>query len=329
MAEEPALSLDPSKEQPIRAEVVEWLMRLQEAPHDGRLRAEFDIWLAQSDRRRRAYKDMEVLWRQAEEVGSIRANGGANAPRHQRARLGGRLNCGWAVAAGLALAASLAILVAPAVQLRLAADYQTGVAELRDVLLEDGSRVTLDAQTAIAVAYTAGQRSVTLLSGQAFFEVVPSPARPFIVKADTVAVRVTGTTFDVATSDTGVAIAVRSGSVKVSEAGQGVVADLVGGEQARVSPRGLAARGTISSDDVGAWRDQRLVVYDRSIRDVVRQIARHTSATIVFADSRIADQQVTATIDLEDPRQALRAVVDLKYGKIVEISPFVIVISSR
>jgi len=329
MTEEPALSLDPSEEQPVRGQVVDWLMRLQEAPDDRRLRAEFDAWLAQSDRHRRAYIDMEPLWQQAEGVGSIRADRrpadrGARRPRPARL-----LNGRWAAAAGLALAASLAIFVLPTLRLWLTADHQTGVAEVRDVQLEDGSRVTLDAQTAIAVDYTEHRRSVTLLSGQAFFEVVPSPERAFVVKADTVAVRVTGTAFDVAASKAGVAVAVRSGSVNVSDEGRGIVDGLVAGQQVQVSRNGVAVRSALSSDDVGAWRGHRLVVYDRPIRDVVQQIARHTHAVILFGDSRIADQLVTATIDLRQPSEALRALVDLKHGKILEISPYIVVISSR
>lgn len=323
------MSLDPSEEQPVRSQVVDWLMRLQEAPHDRRLRAEFDAWLAQSDGHRRAYDDMEPLWRQAEEVGSIRASRRSDDPERRRSKLRTPSSRHWAAAAGLALAASVAIFALPTVRLWLTADYRTGVAELRDVQLEDGSRVTLDAQTAIAVDYTEGRRSVTLLSGQAFFEVTPSQVRPFIVNADTVAVRVTGTAFDVATSEAGVAVAVRSGSVKVSEERRSVVADLTGGQQVQLSRNGAAVRGVVSSDDIGVWRDHRLVVYDRPIRDVVQQIARHTNAIILFADGRIANQPVTATVDLRHPHEALRAVVDLKYGTVTELSPYIVVISSR
>jgi len=321
--------LDPSEEQPVRGEVVDWLMRLQEAPADRQLRAEFEAWLGQSDGHRRAYDDMAPLWQQAEEIGSIRASRQPDDRALRSPKPGRSLKRRWTVAAGLALAASLAIFVLPTVRLWLSADHHTGVAELRDVLLADGSRVTLDAQTAIAVDYAEGRRSVTLLSGQAFFEVMPLPERPFLVKADTVTVRVTGTAFDVAASTVGVAIAVRSGSVNVSEKERGVVADLIGGQQVQLSRSGMVARSTVSSDDVGVWRDHRLVVYDRSIRDVVQQIARHTKAVILFGDNRIADQRVTATIDLRHPNEALRAVVDLKYGQITEISPYIVVISSK
>lgn len=323
--------MDPDADQSLRGQAVEWLMRLQDAPHDtpqrARLQADLDDWLAQSGDHRRAYEDMKVLWGHAEAVGARRAAGadGSHAPR----MLAQKRKRGWATAAGLALAASLALFVLPRAQLWWAADHQTGTAELRDVVLDDGSRITLDARTAVSVDYTATQRTVNLLSGQAFFDVTPSRERPFVVKAEEVSVRVTGTSFGVETSGAGVTVAVRSGAVTVSERSRGTVADLKAGQKVRVSPQGTPTSGTLMPDDVAAWRDRRLVVYDAPIRDVVDQIARHTGTIIVFGDSRIADQTVTATIDLRHPDEALRTVVGLKYGRVMELSPYLAVISSR
>jgi transmembrane sensor len=328
------LSVDPDADQSLRGQAVEWLMRLQEAPQDARLRADLDDWLAQSDDHRRAYEDMKVLWGHAEAVGARRAAGadGSHAPRtfaRTRKRGAQTRKRAWVTAAGLALAASLALFVLPRAQLWWAADHQTGTAELRDVVLDDGSRMTLDARTAVSVDYTATQRTVNLLSGQAFFDVTPSRERPFVVKAEEVSVRVTGTSFGVETSGAGVTVAVRSGAVTVSERSRGTVADLKAGQKVRVSPQGTPTSGTLMPDDVAAWRDRRLVVYDAPIRDVVDQIARHTGTIIVFGDSRIADQTVTATIDLRHPDEALRTVVGLKYGRVMELSPYLAVISSR
>lgn len=328
--------MDPDADQSLRGQAVEWLMRLQEAPHDARLRADLDDWLAQSDDHRRAYEDMKVLWGHAEAVGARRAAGadGSHAPRtfafaRTQKRGAQKRKRAWGTAAGLALAASLALFVLPRAQLWWAADHQTGTAELRDVVLDDGSRITLDARTAVSVDYTATQRTVNLLSGQAFFDVTPSRERPFVVKAEEVSVRVTGTSFGVETSGAGVTVAVRSGAVTVSERSRGTVADLKAGQKVRVSPQGIPTSGTLMPDDVAAWRDRRLVVYDAPIRDVVDQIARHTGTIIVFGDSRIADQTVTATIDLRHPDEALRTVVGLKYGRVMELSPYLAVISSR
>lgn len=328
MNEEPALILDPQEGQPIRGQAVEWLMRLQESPDDERLRAELDDWLARDARHRDAYEEMASLWGQAEQVGALRANQRRADIGRGRVASAGRRR--WMLGAGLAIAASLALVTVPKVQLWLAADHQTGVAELRDVVLEDGSRVALDAQTAISVEYTGTQRTVTLLSGQGYFEVKPSRERPFVVKAETVSVRVTGTAFSVGLSEANVAVAVREGSVNVSEQAKGTIADLTGGQQVRLSRTGSSvALGDVAADDVAAWRERRLVVYDAPIRQVVEQIARHTKAVVVFADSGIADQPVTATVDLQRPEEALRTVVGLRYGKVTEISPYLTVISTR
>ena len=51
------------------------------------------------------------------------------------------------------------------------------------VTLEDGSRVQLNAGTAIAKDFSGGQRRLTFLKGEALFEVAPDPSRPFTVEA--------------------------------------------------------------------------------------------------------------------------------------------------
>ncbi|TAJ28829.1 MAG: DUF4880 domain-containing protein, partial [Reyranella sp.] len=200
-----------SEEQdPLRSEAVDWLIRIQAAPGDATLRAGLDDWLAASAARRRAYGSVEKVWRltgalpvAAPGVVSLAA---ARTSRMRRA----------AALAMAALAACIALYFLPALQLRLAADHMTGVAELRELRLDDGSTVHLDAGSAIAVNYEASRRQVTLLAGQAFFQVVRATDRPFVVTAGDVTITVTGTAFDVRASNDGVAVAVQSGSIDVA-----------------------------------------------------------------------------------------------------------------
>ncbi len=56
--------------------------------------------------------------------------------------------------------------------------------ELRSLTLEDGTQVRLGPESALGVDFTAGERRVRLLKGEAFFDVVPNAARPFRVAAD-------------------------------------------------------------------------------------------------------------------------------------------------
>jgi transmembrane sensor len=298
-------------------------LRLEEAPDDQTLRAEYEAWLAQSERHRKAHDTITLLWRNAEELGSpapasVPAKLAKPTPRRPRA-------FAWGAAA---LAACLAVMSFPAIQRWLAADHSTSVAETRQVELEDGSRVSLDAASSISVVYRANQRTVTLLAGQAFFEVVRSTERPFVVSASDVKVMVTGTSFSVGTSSAGIAVEVETGTVKVSREGK-LLAGLEAGQRARIAPSGTTTRGTVTPDEVAAWRDHRIVVYQATIRDVVEQIGRYLPAAIVFHDREIADRLVTGVIDLNRPEEALRSVVDMQKGTVTNITPYLVVISSQ
>lgn len=314
----------PAKGDSLQGQVIDWLMRLEGAPGDAALRAEFESWLSRNEKHRRAYAAVEPAWGASASLPPL------TPARREAARTGRPWYRGsGALLAGSALAACLALFAVPAVQLRLSADHMTGTAEQRDLLLEDGSRIALDAGSAVAVEYADGRRSVRLLSGQAFFEVTPSPQRPFVVTAGQVDVTVTGTAFDVARSEAGVAVSVQSGSVNVTRSGAEKVAALTAGQRVRIANDGPVSRGTMTPADVAAWRDRRLVAYDSVLRDVVEQVGRHMPGIIVFADSRIADSLVSGIVDLDRPDDALRALVDLQQGRIIRISPYLTVISSR
>ena len=316
---------EPSRGPSLRGQVAAWLLRLEESPDDMALRAEFEAWLAQSQAHRNAYETMTRLWQTAEELGAVVPAPLPTKTVQPASRKRGVPRFAWGMAA---VAACLAFLALPAIKLHLAADYATSVAELREVTLEDGSRVSLDAASAIAVDFKGPQRRVKLLSGQAFFEVVPSAARPFVVDASDVKVMVTGTAFSVGVSETGVAVEVETGTVNVIREGR-QLAGLTVGQRVHVAPDGTKSTREINPDDVAAWRDSRLVVYQATIGDVVEQIGRYMPGVIVFRDREIADRLVTGIINLRRPDEALRAVVEMQKGKVSSISPYLAVISSR
>src|ERR1044072_3765085 len=79
----------------------------------------------------------------------------------------------------------------------LRADEWTGVGESRWVSLDDGSRVQLNTDSAISVDYSGRKRGVTLLKGEAAFEVAHDSSRPFQVNAAGGTVTALGTVFQV------------------------------------------------------------------------------------------------------------------------------------
>lgn len=319
----------PATSQPLRAEVVEWLMRLEEAPDDATLHAGFQAWLAENDQRRAAYAAVEPVWRNSANLLPSSAIPVAVVSRVEA----GPTRRAWrraTVAAIGAMAAGLMFVFLPVLQVRLQADHRTSVAEQREIVLEDGTKVALDADSAVAVRYGAARREVELLSGQAFFEVLPDRNRPFVVVAAGVAVTVTGTAFSVGTSASGVTVAVQSGNVDVSTTQDAQpAAHLTRGDRLQISRDGKIAKGQVAADEVASWRNRQVVVYDMPVRDVVEQLARYRSGVVIFRDSAIADRLVTGVINLDRPTEALQALVALQQGSMIEVTPYLSIISSR
>jgi transmembrane sensor len=208
------------------------------------------------------------------------------------------------------------------------ADYATATAELKPVTLEDGTRIELSAETSIDVAFTASKRSVTLLKGEAFFEVSPDAKRPFEVKAADLSIEVVGTMFNVRLSPSTTTVAVLEGVVETRHAGQTVPTTLTKGDVVEAGRgRGTFRQARILPEDVAPWRGHQLIVHGAPLREVVADIRRYSGAWIIFDDSRLAGQQVSGVYDLREPERTLRLLVGPFGGTVREITPFVRVIS--
>ena len=96
----------------------------------------------------------------------------------------------------------------------LRADQVTAPGEIRELTLAEGSRLVLDADTAIEVRLTAEERHVWLLRGAAFFEVTHT-GQPFVVHSGSGQIQVLGTAFEVRQQPSGHQVSVASGRVRV------------------------------------------------------------------------------------------------------------------
>src|SRR3546814_13438728 len=75
--------------------------------------------------------------------------------------------------------------------------YATHIGERQLAVLDDGSRVSLDAVTKVKVRMKDEARQVELLEGRAKFDVAKDPLRPFTVAAGDKLVVDVGTSFSV------------------------------------------------------------------------------------------------------------------------------------
>lgn len=321
-------------------EATRWLVALHEDPDDREVRRRFDEWHGASPLNAAAWDETQQLSSLAATMPPAYTDVWTPviAARQPSAQAGVGSRTGWFLA-GLprwrtALVASamvvcLAVFVAPAIKLRLQADYTTATAQSRNVVLQDGSEVTLAPDSAMAVSYRAGERQVRLLSGEAFFKVQPEPSRPFRVVTRSVETVVVGTRFDVSMDTDGVNVSVEQGIVRVGadKTASAERSELQAGQAVRVTWNGDITRMNKSSDMVAAWRDGQLVAQNVSLREAIDQLRRYYDGTIILAASSLGERRITGAYNLKDPEDALRGIAHAHGAKVRRITPWILIVS--
>jgi transmembrane sensor len=204
-------------EDEIKTAARQWLLRLSLESPTERERTQFAAWCAQDPRHAAAYQRFESIWQDAamlkelEPLAAVPPTGGSCWQR-LRTRLA-IYPLRWAASASLT--AAIAVLGVWTLLTLTPAYYATGIAQVRDIHLSDGSEIILGASSSLAVAFRHHERRVALTSGVAFFSIVKNPSRPFVVVVGDEEVRDLGTKFEVRREPTGMRVAVVEGTVEV------------------------------------------------------------------------------------------------------------------
>lgn len=328
-------------------QAMEWFVLLQDDPDDLELRRRFEIWIAESRSHAAAWEKTAWTSSLAESLlpfdarewvvdGSVpdknRLRGQAPPPvaGHNRtvaAMTSPPSHRRWLWSAGASAVACLLLFLAwPAVRIHLQADHLTGIAESRDVVLDDGTTVSLAPGSAVVVEFVRMKRGVTLLAGEAFFAVKPDASRPFVVAAGGVRATVVGTAFDVRIGPRTVEVAVNEGRVRVESAGATEL--LVAGSAVRVSSDGIL-RTSVAADSVASWRRGVLALEDRTLADAAAELERHLPGRIVIADRALADRKMTGVFDLKNPERAIEGMAAVLGAKVQRITPWIFVVSAQ
>lgn len=291
----------------ISREAAEWLVEFRSGDVDAAGQREFDAWLRASPEHIRAFIEMAALWHEGGGIDPRReldleaiialarseqriaelspaqdAGDRGTAARDAGAERRWGRTAGWALAAGV-LAAAVAATLLLRSGLPSQKTYFTGVGETRPILLPDGSKVLLDSKSRLRVSYTAAARNVELLQGQALFDVVRNPRRPFRVLAGDALVRDLGTVFDVNRLGRGTVVTVLEGRVAIPTSLQPIY--LSAGEQVQVDvghfpPRPIQV--DISSET--AWTHGQVVLDSATLTQVAQLFDRYSARKLVAHD---------------------------------------------
>jgi transmembrane sensor len=243
-------------------------------------------------------------------------------------QLRGRMLWGAAMALPACLALGWLFFTGPQV-------YQTRFGEQRSILLDDGSRITLNTASRIDVGFRKDRRFVRLLQGEALFEVARDPARPFDVQAGNTVLRALGTQFNVEISPTRTTVTVVEGRVAVVHESDALIPSLA--PAAATSPDGTGASPTLpptatrpgvlilaaaervvitaagtsapqhlsSAMAAASWTQRQLVFDNRPLSEVAEEFNRYSRERIVINSPELREQQVTGVFQLNDPASFL------------------------
>lgn len=303
----------------IRRQAADWLLIIEGDANDEQFH-QWNDWLQQSERHQEIWQQTYRSWQLMAKlsIDDVQAAEPTTTKPPKICRLA------WTT---FAIAASFLVAVlSPSLILYWQADEMTTTAQTRLITLSDGSQVTLGANSAIAVNYSEQQRAITLLKGQAFFDVSHNKQRPFIVTTPQANVEVLGTQFDVEALSNHAYVAVASGSVGVTNNLQ-LEKILSPGDLMSVANDGVMAKLHVPVEQIAPWREQRLFVQSRTIADVVDTVRRYYDGIIIVTNDTLKTKRVTGSYQLSQIDNVLDAVVLPHGGKVTKVGPMIRVIS--
>ncbi|MDB6142554.1 MAG: sugar transporter substrate-binding protein [Pseudomonas sp.] len=290
-----------------------WFIRLHDQP-SGADQLDFSHWLQADPAHAEAYSQAQVVWELSEgPAGKLAAEDSSALSAYLQSMTTVRRPLGWGWSSGLAMAACLLLMISMGAGWQpqrwfddLGADYRSEPGVVKTVVLADKSQVTLDADSAIDVNFSGGERHVRLRRGAAFFNVTHT-GDAFVVSAQSGEVRVLGTQFEVRLQPDGARVTVLSGRVGVTAAAGQPQQVLGTGQQVAFDGRTAGELRMVDSENQLAWRQGWLNYYKTPLAEVVKDLGRYYPGRIVLLNDELGAKRVSGSFPSKDPEAVLAA----------------------
>jgi transmembrane sensor len=313
-------------------EAAEWHAKWQSASESGLSAEDVDRWVQWSKvpENKRAFDAVEFVATakyaleppplpSAEELAADDSDGVIFLPPRKASYTVGFGAQRWRLAAFLAIAAAVVAVCFTPIMRFLNLDraepvhvISTAAGEIKQIVLRDGSKITLGAKTELSVHYGQCLRTILLNSGEALFDVAHDPHCPFIVIAGGGAITALGTEFSVRRTLDRVTVQVAEGTVNVQPRDALVSvpwpkdpdipsvawpdAQLTQGQE--VTYAGTQKRSAVASEDprvATAWLDGRRVYRHEPLSYLIADIGRYFEEPIEV-DRQVGDLQFTGLV---------------------------------
>ena len=277
----------------------DWSVRRELGTLSAQEQAEFEAWLQADVRHLGAYGRAEAVLARLERLSRV---------GHDTDDVAGRTM--WTrrrtLVAGGATAAAAGIGVALFPRDTDQQTLSTQIGQMREIVLADGSIVSLNTDSEISVAYTEQARNITLVRGEALFDVAKNKSRPFVVSADGTQVRAVGTSFTVSRlPQRPVQVLVREGLVELqrTDVPQAPPVRAVANVRAIVPPDAPIVTTAMPEEKLARdleWQYGRIALDNETLANAASEFARYSEVRIVI-DPAVAARTVTGLFASNDP----------------------------
>jgi transmembrane sensor len=205
-------------------------------------------------------------------------------------------------------------------------ELYTGTGERKHLTLEDGSLLTLNAQTRVMARFDAHQRVLELRDGELLVDVAKDPTRPFVVQTRHGQIRALGTRFLVQHDEASTRLAMlhsrvevvtRDGARQIVEAGQSL----------RFDEQHTFGTGPLKGDEAG-WTQGRLEVHDRALSEVIDSLRSYRRGILRLSPD-VARLRLSGIYSLDDTDRTLQLLQNSLPIRVTYHSAYWVSIESR
>lgn len=187
----------------------------------------------------------------------------------------------------------------------------------KSIRLSDGTKIYLAANSSFQypAQFKGNERKVSLLKGNAFFEVAKDKEHPFIIYSGPIKTRVVGTSFHIQFSKSKCEVLVVTGKVNVSTKGQSV--DLVPNQEAVFNGQKLTKLPIGKSLSIN-WYTTDITLNQATLKQVITILQYKYGVTFSFKNEAVLTTPVTVFIEknasLESVLKQINYITNLKFN---------------
>ncbi|MBC7416622.1 MAG: FecR domain-containing protein, partial [Pedobacter sp.] len=176
-------------------------------------------------------------------------------------------------------------------------NLETSALESKNFVLPDKSTITLNSNTLITYSKRNfdKNRSLKLLRGECFLEVVHNKSRPFSIRYKDLTIADIGTAFNVKLSNNQVTVSVSTGRVELKLENTNHAIYLDAGESAAyLASINKIQRSTIDNQNYKAYADHNFYFNNTSLSEVAVDLNNVFHQKIVLVGSKLSTRRITA-----------------------------------